>query len=410
MREYDVVVVGAGPSGSTVARECATHGLSVLRLDKSEFHRDKPCGGGVTVRTLKLLPFSIDSVVERVVTDAYVTLKHNDGFVRHSDEPMVHMTQRRNFDALLVERSLERGVTLKERVKVVDIERDNVAIRVKTHDEKFRAKVLVAADGANGTTSALSGVRQHFTQQVALEGNITPQNGVPTEWETRFGLDFGELPGGYGWIFPKGDHVNIGVVGWRHAGPQLRDRMFDLVKFYGYDPENVQGLRGHYINIRQPDSTLVDGNFLLVGDAAGLVDPITDEGIYSAIWSGKVAAKHIIDYVEGESPDLSGYMRQVEAELLPDLKVSQRFHDLFHISPGLYLWIDKRTSILWGLARHMVRGDQTYVNVMLRHKTTGTIIDFLSALVRVTPFLQRRSGLRDPAPPQRFFVRESVQP
>jgi hypothetical protein len=103
------------------------------------------------------------------------------------------------------------------------------------------------------------------------------------------------------------------------------------------------------------------------------------------------------------------YKREVESELVPELSISLRFHDLFQLAPGLYLWAEKHTDLVWALARRILRGDQTYVNVMLRHTATGNVIDFLSDLVRVTPYLQRRSGLREPAPPQRFFVRGSVQ-
>ncbi len=404
---YDVIVVGAGPAGSTAARECAARGLSVLMLDRAEFPRDKPCGGGVTVRASKMLPFSIDSVLERVITDLHLTYKQSNGFTRRSEEEVVSMTQRRNFDTLLVEKAVQAGATLRERTQVVQITRDAAGVEVKTEDESFSGSVLVAADGANGKTSTMAGIQPKVWRQVALEGNVTPEGGIPPQWETAFGVDIGGMPGGYGWIFPKRDHLNIGIGGWRYAGPTLRDRLTGLVKFYGYRVEDLWGLRGHYLTIRQPDSPLADGNALLVGDAAGLVDPITDEGIYSAIWSGRAAAGHIAAYVGGEAADLSGYRDEVERDLVPELRVSRRFHDLFHLSPWLYLWIERRSSLVWALARRLLRGDQTYVNVMLKHRVTGTAIDFASDLVRITPVLQRRSGLRDPAPPQRFFVREA---
>jgi geranylgeranyl reductase family protein len=407
--KYDVIVVGSGPAGSTTARECAERGLSVLLLDKAEFPRDKPCGGAVTVRASKLLPFSIESVVERVITDVHLTHKQTNGFTRHSGDELASMTQRRNFDMLLLEKAVESGVILKERATVRQVSRKATEVQVSTDDETHTASMLVAADGANGKTAEMSGIKQDFWQQVALEGNLTPAAGFPERWETSFGLDVGGMPGGYGWIFPKGDHLNIGIGGWRYVGPELRGNLTNLAKFYGYDANDMWGVRGHYLTIRRPESPLVDGNVVLVGDAAGLVDPMTDEGIYSAIWSGQAAARSIADYVGGETTDLLNYKRDLESELIPELNISLRFHDLFQLSPGLYMWAERRTSMVWALARRILRGDQTYVNVMLGHKTTGTVIDFMSDLVRVTPFLQRRSGLRDPAPPERFFVRESVQ-
>ncbi|MDP6662977.1 MAG: NAD(P)/FAD-dependent oxidoreductase [SAR202 cluster bacterium] len=407
--KYDVVIVGGGPAGSTTARECAALGLSSLVLDKAEFPRDKPCGGGVTVRTAGLLPFSIEPVVERVVSDVLFSYRQANSFERRSNRALVSMTRRIDFDAFLIEKALEAGVTFREKAVVREVSRAATGVEVRTEDDTFRGSVLVAADGANGSTAAMAGVAPKLWKQVAVEGDITPVDGVPNEWQTRFGLDIGSLSGGYGWMFPKSDHVNVGVGGWRYLGPTLRDHLAQLAEFYGFKSSDLSKIRGHHLTIRKPDSPLVDGNTLLVGDAAGLVDPMTDEGIYSAVLSGGVAAKHIARYVASEAPDLTGYKREMAVTLLPELNVSRRFHDLFHLTPGLYLWAERHSSLFWSLAQRILWGDQTYVNVMLRHRVTGTAIDFISDLIRVAPLLQRKSGLRDPAPPQRFFMGDAAR-
>ncbi len=406
---YDVIVVGAGPSGATTARECAARGMRVLVLDKAEFPRDKPCGGGVTYRARKLLPFDVSPVVERVATDVHMTLRQENGFTRGSDLDLVYMTQRRLFDQALLERALDEGVTLRERAPVRAVDRGATSVLVTAGAETFRSRVVVAADGSNGRTATLAGVEQRLWHQLAIEGNVSPPDGVPESWSRTFGLDIGGMPGGYGWVFPKGDHLNVGVGGWKYTGPTLRNNLFGLTRYYGFEASDLWGTRGHHLAIRRPDSPLVDGNLLLVGDAAGLVDPMTDEGIYSALWSGRSAAKHLAAYVDGQVSDLRGYARDVETGLVPELKVSRRFHDLFHLTPGFYVWAERRTSVLWSLARRILRGDQTYVNVTLKHPATATAVDFLSDLVRVTPMLQKRSGLKDPAPPQRFFVKEPAR-
>ena len=109
------------------------------------------------------------------------------------------------------------------------------------------------------------------------------------------GLNLGGIPGGYGWIFPKRDHLNIGLGGWKHVGPSLRARLDELVRLYGFDPGDLWGLRGHHLPLRSSTTPLVSGNLLLVGDAAGLVDPLTGEGIHAAIRSGRAAAHHMAD-------------------------------------------------------------------------------------------------------------------
>lgn len=404
---YDVIVVGAGPAGSTTARECASRGLSVLMLDKAEFPRDKPCGGGVTPRAAELLPFDLDPVIERAVSGLQLTTRHSKGITRYSDKNLAYLTQRRNLDSFLVEHALEAGVTLREHAPIREVEKRPSHVVVRTNDETFEGSTLVAADGANGKTAEMAGIDTGIVHGIALEGNVRPRNGFPNEWENKIGLDVGSYPGGYGWIFPKGDHLNIGLGGWKYIGPSLRSRLDDLTRFYGYDPADLWGLRGHHLPIRQTDSPFATDNVLLVGDAAGLLDPMTGEGIFAAIWSGRTAARRLAEYVGGGVDDLNGYQRDVESELMPDLRASRQLHDLFHLSPGFFMWVERRTSILWELTSRIMMGEQTYAEVLRRHPRLATLVDFVSDLVRVTPFLQRIAGIREPAPPQHFFRRKT---
>jgi geranylgeranyl reductase family protein len=402
---YDVIVVGAGPAGSTTARECAARGLSVVLLDRAEFPRDKPCGGAVTVRALSLLPFDITPVVERTITGVHFTMRQNKGFTRRSSEQLVFLTQRSKIDAYLVERAVEAGVELKEGFQVREIERRPTHVVVRNGVSLVEGTTLVAADGANGVTAKLAGLSVDVKQHIALEGNITPPNGVPDLWQDTIGLDVGGIEGGYGWIFPKGDHLNIGLGGWKHVGSTLRERLDQLVRYYGYDPKDVWGLRGHHLPMRQRGSALADGNVLLVGDAAGLVDPVTDEGIHSAIWSGRAAARRLAEYVAGEAVDLAVYGLEVERDLAPGLVISRQFHDLFHLSPAISMWFERHTSIFWRLTCRILRGEQTYAGVMGKHPFIATVIGFVSDLIRVTPVLRRMAGLREASPPERFFRR-----
>lgn len=402
--KYDVIVVGAGPAGSTAARECAVKGLSVLMLDKAEFPRDKPCGGGVTIRAAELLPFDLGSVVERKPNGMHLSLHRSRGFSRYADHDLVYMTQRRRFDTLLVDQAIESGVTLRQRTAIRSLDRHSSHVVVHTDEGSFEGAVIVGADGANGVTAKMAGIPLDIVQGIALEGNITPQDAFPSEWENKFGLDVGNLPGGYGWLFPKGDHLNIGLGAWKYYGPNLRKDLTLLTQYYGFNPDELWGLRGHHLPVRTPSSPLLDGNVLLVGDAAGLLDPLSGEGIYSAIWSGLTAANHIGKYFAGEVDNLDGYQQEVERELIPDLTISRQFHDMFHLSPRFFFSIEKMTSMMWDLTCRVLVGEQTYANVMERHRTFETVIDFVSDLIRVTPTLQRRSGLKEPAPPQRFFA------
>jgi flavin-dependent dehydrogenase len=357
------------------------------------------------VRALSLLPFDITPVVERTVTGIHFTVRQKKGFTRRSSDDLVFLTQRSKLDAYLVERAVESGVELREGFQVRQVERHPTHVVVRNGASLVEGTTLVAADGTNGVTAKLAGISVQVGQHIALEGNITPPNGVPDQWQDTIGLDVGGMEGGYGWIFPKGDHLNIGLGGWKYVGSTLREKLDRMVQYYGYEPKDLWGLRGYHLPMRQRGSALTDGNVLLVGDAAGLVDPVTDEGIHSAFWSGRAAAHHIAEYLAEETIDLAAYGREVERDLAPDLVVSRQFHDLFHLSPTFYLWFERRTSIIWRLTCRILRGEQTYAGVMGKHPFIATAIGFASDLMRVTPVLRKMAGLREASPPERFFRR-----
>ncbi|MDR7521500.1 MAG: geranylgeranyl reductase family protein [Armatimonadota bacterium] len=390
---YDVVVAGAGPAGATAARECALHGLSVILLDRAAFPRDKPCGGGVTLRAARHLPFALTPVVERVIYGARVSVRGSPWVDLRSPEPIAYLTQRSRLDGFLVEEALCAGVTLRERAPVRTVERQGTHLVVRAGSEAFEGRTLVVADGVNGQTARMAGVVVKRRLAVALEATLTPRGGIPREWEDLFGLDVGAPPGGYGWIFPKGDHLNIGVGGWRPDAAGLRGRLEQLVRFCGFDPAGLRGLRGYHLPIRAPEAPLRDGPVVLVGDAAGLLEPLTGDGIYPAIWSGRAAATHLAAYLSGQVSDLNGYEAEIAKSLLPDLRIAGRVHAVMHLAPWIVVGLIRQTPRAWGLACRIVRGDQTYAGALRRlvRRMSGRAVVGIAGI--------RRRGASGPARP-----------
>jgi geranylgeranyl reductase family protein len=368
---YDVIVAGAGPAGSTAARECASLGLSVLLLDRAVFPRDKPCGGGVNVRAARLLPFDLGPVVERTASGVRFSIKLSRSFDRSYHASLTYMTQRSRLDTFLVERAVGAGAVLRERAPVQGVERHDAdggggRVVVKAGDETFEARALVAADGANGSTARLAGIAPNRRMGIALEANVT--GGATAEaWRSMIGLDLGSTPGGYGWLFPRGDHVNIGVGGWLHTAPGLRARLERVARFYGLDPAAMWNVRGHHLPVRRAGATLVSGNVILVGDAAGLLDPLTGEGIHAAFWSGTAAARHLAAFLGGQIPDLQPYAREVEATLGTDLAVAAWLHRVIDRFPAAFITLVERRATAWHLICEILRGDETYAGYARRH-------------------------------------------
>jgi geranylgeranyl reductase family protein len=361
--ERDVVVVGAGPAGSTAARELASRGRDVLLLDRARFPRDKPCGGGVTIRCAQLLPFDLSPVIEHVVTGAEVRLGHRGRRVqRDYDGVLTYMTQRSRLDAFLVEHAQQAGAEFRDGAQVSRVRRQpDGTFEVTTSDQHIVAQALVGADGANGIVANSLGFAKPPEAAVALEGNIPTPAGTPSWVQKRVILQLGVMPGGYAWVFPKGDHVNVGVGGWKAiAGPRLRPALERVCRDYGFDSSHLTGLRGHHLPIGRPGAPLTTGGAALVGDAGALLDPLSGEGIYAAIASGSAVAPAIADYLAGRVNSLEGYERAMAREIVRDTAASRALMDIFHAWPAPWVWLLQHSDRFWARFCAVVRGDDGY--------------------------------------------------
>ena len=385
---YDAIVVGAGPAGSTAARLLAREGASVLLLDRSRFPRDKPCGGGVTLRAAAAQELDLSPVVERTVYGARFSLRLAPGFDRRFPEPLTYMTQRCRLDAFLAEAAAEAGAEFHdgEPVRSVEVASNGgsgvsltPAVVVRTVTGSYEGRLLIGADGANGIVGRGAGLRPRFEEAVALEGNVPFSPEVPAHWQEVMGLDLGGLAGGYGWLFPKADHLSLGVGAWKYAAFTLRPKLAELCRRYGFDPEGLRGLRGHHLPLRLPGSTIARGPVALVGDAAGLVDPLSGEGIHTAFASGRLAARAALRCLAGQEADLSAYQRAVERGLQPELTVSRKLQELLHFAPPPYVALMRRSERFWRAFCHLIRGEITYQGLLRKVGPLRPAVDFFAA-------------------------------
>jgi geranylgeranyl reductase family protein len=314
MERFDVLIVGAGPAGSTAAYRLADVGASVLLVDRARFPRDKPCGGGVTYRALRELPVTIDSVVEDVVDRFEIRFRYGRRFERSSPSPLCLMTQRSRLDAHLVEHAAAAGADLRDGVRVSDLSVDSAGVTARVDGDLVRAPTLIAADGANGMTARAAGIGGGVGHGVALEGNV-PYEYAGDCYRGRLVLEIGVVPGGYAWVFPKGDHVNVGVGGWAQEAPRLRGHLARLCREHEIDLARVESVRGYRLPYRQRGTVLARGRALAVGDAAGLVDPLSGDGIYEALVSARLASDAVLDLLAGHAESLEAYSAAVDQEL-----------------------------------------------------------------------------------------------
>ena len=352
MKRHDIIVVGAGPAGSTAAYRLAKAGASVLLLDRARFPRDKPCGGGVTGRAARLLPFSIEPVVEHVVSAVDLRLRYGKTLARGDGQPLVYMTQRKRLDHFLVQRAVEAGVELREGVKVGELEvaEDGVSV------EEFEALALVGADGVNGVTARALGLGGNRVVGVALEGNLSYAKMDRKAYDGRLALELGVVPGGYGWVFPKGDHANFGVGGWPDEGPRLREHLRRLCEAHGALFDDLEELRGYRLPLREPKATLARGRALLVGDAAGLIDPVSGDGMFEGFLSSQYASEAVLDLLEGRAENLDRYGPRLASRLATHLWASWGVKVALDRYPRATFGLAS-TKLVWSAVERLVRGE-----------------------------------------------------
>jgi geranylgeranyl reductase family protein len=342
MKHFDVLVVGGGPAGSTTAYRLADAGASVLLVDKATFPRDKPCGGGITTRALRQCPVDPTPVVEEEVDVVELRFRYSDAVERRSAQPVVHMTQRRRLDAFLLDAARGRGVEVRE----------GTTIDVATAP----ADVVVGADGANGTTARAFGLGTGIVHGVAYEGNV-PYGVVSRErYARRAVVELADIPGGYGWVFAKGDHVNVGVGAWQAEGPRIREHLARVCAAHGLDPAELQGLRGHRLPLRRPGTPIAGERALLVGDAAGLIDPVSGDGMYECFVSSKHAATAILDLLAGRASSLEPYEQAVDEALMPLHRASWKLKKAIDRWPRAS-WRVARTKLLWQSVERLLLGE-----------------------------------------------------
>ena len=356
VERFDVVVVGAGPAGSTAAYRLASAGASVLLLDRARFPRDKPCGGGLTYRAVRQLPFSVAPVVEEVVDRLEVRLRYGSRFERRSSSPLVLMTQRRRLDAFLAERATAAGARFRDGVKVTRVVHDDRSAYVTVGREKVAAAAVVGADGVNGVTARTLGLRAGYRYGVALEGNASYGALCKRRYRGRAVLELGVVPGGYGWVFPKGDHANVGIGGWEHEGPRLRRELARLCAEHGVSADALADVRGYRLPLRGAGDVAAAGRVVLVGDAAGLVDPLSGDGLYEALASARLAADAIAALLAGRAATVEPYRAALERALGGHSTASWTAKRALERFPRLTFTL-VRAPFVWPFVDRLVRGE-----------------------------------------------------
>ena len=346
--KYDVVIVGAGPSGSTAAKNLAENGKKVLIIDKQKFPRDKPCGGAIPTRVMKQFPY-VEEFIDSISYGSYThssSLKYTLKFVR--EKPFLATVIRKDFDDGLVKLAVNAGATFlnSKAVKDVTIQKDKVVLLLDDN-EKIEAKIVLGCDGMRSIVAEKTNL---CTKMDDICISVVQEQPMSTQQLQKYFTDkkiihlFIKTQGiaGYGWIFPKKKHINIGMGQFESAvdsskpRPNLKEsykKYIKLLKEKKMLPKDfpIENVKGGTLPVFPLKKTYSD-RVLICGDAAGFINSITGEGIYYAMASGEMAANVALESLDSDdmsSEFLSKYQDLWYDKFGKDLKLLGRFNKMW---------------------------------------------------------------------------------
>ena len=359
---YDLIVAGGGPAGSAAARTAAMRGLDVLILEKSPFPRYKPCGGALSLKALSMLDCLLPpGIQERKITGARV---HYRDLVaeRHKGYEIACLINRSAFDQHLLEKALLSGARAMTE-KVLDFRDSGELVSVQTKEGIYKSRFLVVASGCqDALKKKIAGPESRESMGLCLVSEIeTEEERIVESLGSALDIYFGVAEGGYGWIFPHRGYCSVGIGGLSSSLPHPRQAMRRFLRENGF-PEGSR-ISGHLIPQGGNKRRVARGRVLLAGDAAGLVDPFTGEGIYYALASGKIAGEMVSDVPAAIVA--RSYESRIEKELGRDLGYALFFSRIMHSHPRIFLRTLVREEKVLERYLEVGAGQMSYRNFML---------------------------------------------
>lgn len=349
---HDVIIVGAGPAGSTAAHVLARKGVNVLVLDKAEFPRDKLCAGLLTWKSVDVLTRVFGETPEGLLASGVFNATASGYRIRFRERILAcgeifypfHFTARRVFDKHLLDQAVRTGADARLGRHVTAVDAVQGIVRLADGQE-FRGRHIIGCDGVTSAVrragpfdpaawrSGLGG-----GMECALDRGDPRLTGAVHEdlRDSYPSVYAGFLRAGYGWVFPHKDRLIIGIGGHslRH-GREFRDKFREFLSFLGLPPQLADTARGHGLPYGNYLEKPWYGRTLLAGDAAGLVETLFGEGIYYALRSGELAGEAVWSALaQGADPTVA-YGLGLRRDILPELVWSRRLRRILYASQSI---------------------------------------------------------------------------
>lgn len=373
----DVMIIGAGPAGATLAYELSKRGIGVLLLEKERLPRYKCCAGGVTSKAAKLLDFDITEVAEAVIYRVDITFQLSGTYTGQHSQPLVYTVMRDVFDTFLIRKAQECGATFVDGQTIGHVRVDGDSVKVFTADNAFRSRLVVGADGAYSVVARELGIARSIEFSAAIGSEIVVPGEELARWKSRAQMELGCIPGGYAWVFPKRSHLSVGVGCSASRARQLTHHhreFLDSIAACGY---TVSRSGSHLIPTCRKGVFVWQDKALLIGDAAGLADPLTGEGIHNAILSAQLAAPVIEKFLAGGNSQLDDYQHAIEKRIMPELRIARQVSRIHSRFPRLIFALFHRTDGAWRAGCALMSGELTYADIKRRAGGFKGMVDHL---------------------------------
>ncbi len=365
-QSYDVIVVGAGPAGATIAYELAKKGIGVLLLEKERLPRYKCCAGGVTAKAAKLLDFDISEVAEDVIYEVCFTFNLGRPYLGRHNRPLIYTVMRDAFDHFLVRKAQQLGAVLLDGQKVTEIRINAGWVEISTADSIFRSRLVVGADGAYSVVARELGMIRNIEYVVGLEAELVVSEEELAKWKSRAQVDLGCIPGGYAWVFPKSDYLSIGVGCPVSKAKNLNHHHEKFLNLLIIGSYAVARSSSYLIPTCTRASLVLQDKALLLGDAAGLVDSLTGEGIYNAILSAQLATPAIENFLVRNKVGLQDYQQAVEEKIMSELKIARVLSKILFRFPHLMFRMLSQSDGVWRDGCGLMSGETNYAAIKER--------------------------------------------
>ena len=389
-----VAILGGGPAGAFAAEQLASAGLDVLVFDE-KLAWEKPCGGGLTYKAYSQYPFLIEnSTPKRLITETILAAPHGGEVSLKLDDPLL-IYSRLDLNRMLLERAERAGAQI-EKARVLGMSRNGRGWQLRTSSGMAHADFCIVATGAR---NALPEVGTELTPQDTMSalGYYVPGD------QTRIDIQFLPRLEGYIWVFPRCGHLSVGICGKGEPASSLRQRLEQYLTGRGIAWKGA-AFYSHLLPSLSAASwkknRVAGEGWMAVGDAAGLVDPVTGEGLYYAIRSADLAARALLSEASEPAGKAGQYGRSLQRDFAADLEFGSRLAKrvflgrfLFGSVPARMVQFTRRSPRFSAIIQDLFAGKQPYLGLKRRllQNLNGSLYD-VSMSLGFSRLVPRKAG------------------